>query len=88
VLFLAALLMLGISALFVLLLLGAWSRFIDPDEWRIDSRWAQHPRLARAVDAVIGRFDPLRSLMLLLVLTGIVLAFVAVPTIAILLSRL
>ena len=87
-LYLAALVTLGISALFVLLLLGAWSRFIDPEEWRIDSRWARHPRLARAVDVVLGRFDPLRSFMLLLVLTGMVLAFFAVPTIAILLSRL
>jgi hypothetical protein len=88
VLFLAALLALAVSALFVLLLMAAYSRFVDPEEWRIDSRWARRPRLAAALDRVLRRFDPLRSFMLLLVVTGMVLAFVAVPTIAILLSRL
>jgi hypothetical protein len=88
VLFLGALVALAVSALFVLLLLAAYSRFVDPEEWQIDSRWAKRPRLARALDVILGRFDPLRSFMLLLVLTGMVLAFVAVPTFAILLSRL
>jgi hypothetical protein len=88
VLFLGALLALAVSALFVLLLMAAYSRFVDPEEWRIDSKWARRPRLAAALDRVLGRFDPLRSFMLLLVVTGMVLAFVAVPTIAILLSRL
>jgi hypothetical protein len=88
VLFLAALLALAVSALFVLLLMAAYSRFVDPEEWRIDSRWARRPRLAAALDRVLRRFDPLRSFILLLVVTGMVLAFVAVPTIAILLSRL
>jgi hypothetical protein len=88
VLFLGALVTLSVSALFVLLLAAAYSRFVDPEEWRTDSRWAKRPRLARALDVVLGRFDPLRSFMLLLVLTGMVLAFVAVPTVAILLSRL
>jgi hypothetical protein len=88
VLFLGALVALAFSALFVLLLLAAYSRFVDPEEWRIASRWARRPRLAAAIDRVLGRFDPLRSFMLLLVTTGAVLAFVAVPTIAILLSQL
>jgi hypothetical protein len=88
VLFLGALVALAFSALFVLLLLAAYSRFVDPEEWRIASRWARRPRLAAAIDQVLGRFDPLRSFMLLLVTTGAVLAFVAVPTIAILLSQL
>jgi hypothetical protein len=88
VLFLGALVTLAVSALFVLLLAAAYSRFVDPEDWRMDSRWAKRPRLARALDGVLGRFDPLRSFMLLLVLTGMVLAFVAVPTVAILLSRL
>ncbi len=87
-LFLGALVALAFSALFVLLLLAAYSRFVDPEEWRIDSRWARRPRLAAAIDRVLGRFDPLRSFMLLLVTTGGVLAFVTVPTIAILLGRL
>ena len=87
-LFLGALVALAVSALFVLLLMAAYSRFVDPEEWRIDSRWARWPRLAAAVDGVLGRFDPLRSFMLLLVVTGMVLAFVAVPTVAILLGRL
>jgi hypothetical protein len=88
VLFLGALVALAFSALFVLLLLAAYSRFVDPEEWQIASRWARRPRLAAAIDRVLGRFDPLRSFMLLLVTTGAVLAFVAVPTIAILLSQL
>jgi hypothetical protein len=88
VLFLGALVALVVSALFVLFLMAAYSRFVDPEEWRIDSRWARRPRLAAAIDRVLGRFDPLRSFMLLLVTTGGVLAFVAVPTIAILLGRL
>jgi len=88
VLFLGALVALAFSALFVLLLLAAYSRFVDPEEWRIDSRWARRPRLAAAIDRVLGRFDPLRSFMLLLVTTGGVLSFVTVPTIAILLGRL
>ena len=87
-LLLGALVALLVSALFVLLLMAAYSRFVDPEEWRIDSRWARRPRLAAAIDRVLGRFDPLRSFMLLLVTTGAVLAFVAVPTIAILLGRL
>jgi hypothetical protein len=88
VLFLGALVALVVSALFVLFLMAAYSRFVDPEEWRFDSRWARRPRLAAAIDRVLGRFDPLRSFMLLLVTTGVVLAFVAVPTIAILLGRL
>jgi hypothetical protein len=88
VLFVGALVALAVSALFVLFLMAAYSRFVDPEEWRFDSRWARRPRLAAAIDRVLGRFDPLRSFMLLLVTTGVVLAFVAVPTIAILLGRL
>jgi hypothetical protein len=88
VLFLGALLALAVSALFVLLLMAAYSRFVDPEEWRVDSKWARRPRLAAALDGVLRRFDPLRSFMLLFVVTGMVLAFVTVPTIAILLSRL
>ena len=87
-LFLGALAALSVSALFVLFLMASYSRFVDPEDWRIDSRWARRPRLAAALDGVLGRFDPLRSFMLLLVVTGMMLAFVAVPTIAILLSRL
>jgi hypothetical protein len=88
VLFLGALVALVVSALFVLFLMAAYSRFVDPEEWRMDSRWARRPRLAAAIDRVLGHFDPLRSFMLLLVTTGVVLAFIAVPTIAILLGRL
>ena len=85
---LLAVVVLSASALLVLLLAAAWSRFIDPDEWRVDSRWAGRPRLAAALDRVLRRFDPLRSFILLLVLTGLVLAFAAVPTIAVLLGKL
>lgn len=87
-LFLGALVALAVSALFVLFLMASYSRFVDPEEWRIDSRWARHPRLAAPLDRVLRHFDPLRSFILLLVTTGVVLAFVAVPTVAILLSRL
>jgi hypothetical protein len=83
-----AVVVLVVAALLVLLLAASWSRFIDPDEWRVDSAWASRPRLAGAVDRVLRRFDPLRSFILLLVLTGLVLAFAAVPTIAVLLGRL
>jgi hypothetical protein len=85
---LLAVVVLATSALLVLLLAAAWSRFIDPDDWLVDSRWAARPRLAAGLDRVLGRFDPLRSFILLLVLTGLVLAFAAVPTVAVLLGKL
>ena len=85
---LLAVIVLALAAVLVLLLAAAWSRFIDPEEWRVDSRWAARPLLAGALDYVLRRFDPLRSFMLLLVLTGLGVAFGAVPTIAVLLGRL
>jgi hypothetical protein len=85
---LLAIAVLASSVLLVLLLAASLSRFMDPEDWRVDSRWAARPRLAAGLDRVLRRFDPLRSFILLLVLTGLVLAFAAVPTIAVLLGKL
>ena len=80
---------LAFCALAVVLAFAAWARFVDPEHWRLQGRWAPRPRLTLAIEriAFVG-LNPLRALMLWLVLTGLVLAFLGVPALVYLLGRL
>lgn len=84
-----ALLILALDALVVAVLVAAFSRFVHEDEWRTETGWARHPRLAAAIERVaFVRLNPLRALVTWLVLAGVVTALVAVPALFYLLGRL
>lgn len=80
---------LALCTVAVVITFAAWARFIDPDHWRFGGRWARRPWLTLAIEriAFLG-LNPLRALMLWLVLTGLVLAFLGVPALVYLLGRI
>jgi hypothetical protein len=80
---------LALAAIGIVASFAAWARFLDPEGWRSEGRWARRPRLTRAIERVaFARLNPLRALIFWLVTTGIVLAFFAVPALAYVLGEL
>ena len=67
-------------ALVILVVAAAFARFTHENEWRVETGWARRPRLAGAIERVaFFRLNPLRALVLWLVLGALLTAFVAVP---------
>ena len=81
--------LLVLAGLVALTTLAAVARFIEPDTWRVATKWARWRRTAAVIDRVaLSWLEPLRALVFWLVASALVLGFVAVPAIFFLLSEL
>ena len=84
-----ALALIAAAGLCVLVTVAAFARFVAEDRWRVETAWARRPRLAGAIERVaFFRLNPLRALILWLVLTALVTAFFALPALFYLLGKL
>jgi hypothetical protein len=84
-----ALAVLALDALVIVVVAAAFTRFVHEDDWRVETGWARRPRLARLLERVaFAGLNPLRALILWLVLGAVVTAFVAIPALFYLLGKL
>jgi hypothetical protein len=85
---LVALAVLALATLAVVVTAAAFARFVDPETWRVETAWALRPRLAGAIERVaFFGLDPLRALVLWLVLVALLVGFLAIPALFYLLGE-